>query len=207
MSLLHQLINHLNSNQAKSINNYHIGLRIVPKNKMDHGHYTYVLSAPYGRIDDPSFNPYLTPHEMLMYGIFEGKYLNDCWNEFPKEWYIDAIQHETLSPDFADNECNYFKIKSRQSLSEWINNGWIPVAPGDPDNRGWFQWYCRYYIGRRLPEIDQIQIKRWRAFKRHMGQLQKNCDINADNPLQCHPKQRQALLQWAYNAFFPIPKP
>jgi hypothetical protein len=117
------------------------------------------------------------------------------------EWYVDAIKHQTLSPDFPDTECNYFKIKSRQSLSVWLAKGWIPITENDPDNRGWFQWYCRYYIGRRIPNVDEIQIKRWRSFNRHMGQVKKNC-----SNIECRPKQRQALLQWAYDAFYPLPK-
>jgi hypothetical protein len=204
---LDQIIDIIDSDQSRSIKDYHIGLQITPHNRMDHGNYRYVLSAPYGVITDDKFQPYLTPQEMLSYGVFEGKYICDCATEFPKEWYIDAIKHQTMSPSFPDASCNYFHIKSRQSRSVWINNGWIPVAPNDPDNRGWFQWYCRYYIGRRIPNVDQIQIKRWRAFNRHMGQVKKNCDVHHSNPLQCRPKQRQALLQWSYNAFYPLSKP
>jgi hypothetical protein len=133
---------------------------------------------------------------MLEMGVFEGKYLNDCILEFPREWFEDAIKSGTLSPNKANVTCNCFSIKSRLSRSEWLKNGWIPQIEGDPDNRGWFQWYCRYYIGRRIPEIDIIQIKRWKAFKRHYGQVRKNCE-----EISCRPKQRQALLQWGYNAF------
>jgi hypothetical protein len=199
---LNTIIDLIQSNRSKSIEDYTIGLHIKPRNKMDTGQYTYVLSAPYGQVYSEKFKPYLSPHEMLAYGVFEGKYITDCATEFPKEWYVDALKYETLSPSLPDIDCNYFKIKSRQSLSEWIDNGWLPVSPNDPDNRGWFQWYCRYYIGRRLPDVDQIQIKRWRAFNRHMGQVKKNCDL-----LECRPKQRQALLQWAYDAFYPLQKP
>ena len=206
MSLDH-IIDIIQSKKSKSTQNYHIGMRITPINRMDHGDYSYILSAPYGQITDEKFKPYLTPQEMLMYGVFEGKYICDCATEFPKEWYVGAINCQTLSPDIPDIECNYFKIKSRLSRTTWIKNGWIPVAPNDPDNRGWFQWYCRYYIGRRIPNVDKIQIKRWRAFNRHMGQIKKNCDINRLDPLQCRPKQRQALLQWAYNGFYPQSKP
>lgn len=171
------------------------GLIIKAFNKMDNG-YTYKLTNKIGDIDHPDFNPYFNPGEMLEMGIFEGKYLNDCILEFPKEWFENAIKSKTLSPEKSDINCNCFSIKSRLSRSEWIKNGWIPQIDEDPDNRGWFQWYCRYYIGRRIPEIDDIQIKRWKAFKRHYGQVRKNCD-----EINCRPKQRQALLQWAYNAF------
>jgi len=204
---LDEIIDIIKSRKSKTVSEYRIGMKITPHNLMDHGEYSYSLSAPYGQMTDPKFQPYLTPMEMLSYGVFEGKYVCDGATEFPREWYIDAILHQSLSPQRPDIKCNYFKIKSRQSRSEWIKNGWIPVAPNDPDNRGWFQWYCRYYIGRRIPNVDQIQINRWRSFKRHMGQVTKNCDINQPDPLQCRPKQRQALLQWAYDAFYPLSKP
>ena len=150
----------------------------------------YVLSAEYGIFDkDSRFEPVFSPMEMLKLGVFEGKYINDSRDEFPEEWYIDAKISQT--PNVL---CNYFKVKSRQSLHDWKTSGWIY----GPDKRGWFQWYCRYYIGRRIPDIDNIQMKRWRQFKRHYGQVLKNCP---PGDLTCIPKQRQALLQWSYNAF------
>jgi hypothetical protein len=182
-------------NFSRKSNEFSTGLIIKAYNKMDNG-YTYKLSKNIGEIDHPEFTPYFTPGEMLEMGVFEGKYLNDCILEFPREWFEDAIKSETLSPTEANVACNCFSIKSRLPRSEWIKNGWIPQIEGDPDNRGWFQWYCRYYIGRRIPEIDIIQIKRWKAFKRHYGQVRKNC-----SDISCRPKQRQALLQWAYDAF------
>ena len=186
----------LKSSYSKSEKEYKIGMTIIALNKMDKGDYSYVLEAPFGVIDNPDFDPYFSPQEMLELGVFEGKYLNDCILEFPKEWFIKAIKAGTLSPEGDNIDCNFFKIKSRQSLVKWRENGWIPQTEDDPDNRGWFQWFCRYWIGRRIPELDKIQISRWRAFKRHYGQVKKNC-----SDLTCRPKQRQALLQWSYNAF------
>ena len=122
-------------------------------------------------------------------GVFEGKYLNDCKKEFPAGWFNKA----KLSPT-ADPQLNYFKIKSRQSLHVWRQKDWII----GPDPRGWFQWYCRYYMGRRLAGVDDKQIKRWRAFARHAAQVKANCN---PGDVWCRPRQRQALLQWAYNAF------
>lgn len=146
--------------------------------------------------DNKDFTPYLTPKQMLSLGVFEGKYLNDCKDEFPKSWYKNAKLSDT--PDISKN---YFGIKSRLSLQEWKKRNWI--LKHDP--RGWFQWYCRYYLGRRC-EDDEKQIKRWKSFKRHVGQIIKNCHhkkINncCSDPMNCRPKQRQALLQWSYNPF------
>ena len=157
--------------------------------KMQSG-YTYELTEPMGENFSPLFKPELTPQQMLELGVFEGHYLNDCQNEFPHEWFVNA----KLSLETPDVNCNCFKVKSRQSLQEWQRKNWII----GPDVRGWFQWYCRYYMGRRIPFIDEVQIKRWRAFYRHVAQLKKNCAL-AD--FACRPRQRQAVLQWAYNPF------
>ncbi len=151
--------------------------------------YSYVLTAPVGAEFAPEFTPHFTPQEMLEHGVFEGKYMNDCTQEFPAEWFDNA----KLS-DKPDVDVNYFGIKSRQPLSVWRDKGWIY----GPDPRGWFQWYCRYYMGRRLPDIDRIQIGRWKGFARHAGQIRANC---YPGDVFCRPRQRQALLQWAYDPF------
>jgi hypothetical protein len=185
----------LNSPYSLSIDDFKPGKKITCFNKMDKGKYSYILEAEYGdHIIEGYFEPHFTPDEMLELGVFEGKYLNDCLLEFPREWFLKALKAGTLSPSLADISCNYFQIKSRQALYQWEENEWIY---GD-DNRGWFQWYCRYYCGRRYPEIDDIQIKRWRKFKRHFGAVEKNCE---PGDLSCRPKQRQGLLQWSYNCF------
>lgn len=151
--------------------------------------YSYALSAPMGEDFADGFEPHFTPKEMLELGVFEGKYMNDCTDEFPADWFEDA-----KTSDIADEALNYFGIKSRQPLQVWQEKGWII----EPDPRGWFQWYCRYYMGRRIPEIDEKQIKRWRGFARHAGQIKANC-MSGD--LDCRPRQRQALLQWSYDPF------
>ena len=152
--------------------------------------YAYDYAAPMGKDFSPNFRPELTPQQMLELGVFEGHYLNDCQSEFPHSWFLKA----RLSLNASDIRQNCFGVKSRLSLSEWRRRGWII----GPDPRGWFQWYCRYYMGRRLPDIDAVQIKRWHSFRRHLAQIQKNC---LPHDLSCRPRQRQALLQWAYNPF------
>ena len=164
-------------------------MKIIVNDKMQKN-YIYETSEPIGQNFAPDFLPELTPAEMLHMGVFEGKYLNDCRNEFPADWFRNAA----LAPQTANAGINFFHLKSRLSLQEWQKRGWIY----GPDPRGWFQWYCRYYLGRRLPEIDRIQIRRWKSFKRHKILIEKNC---WPGDLGCRPRQRQALLQWAYNPF------
>lgn len=167
------------------------GRKIVVNDRMQKN-YSYHLSQKYGDLSDaPEFRPELTPDQMLRMGVFEGKYLNDCQKEFPKEWF----RHGKFSSGDPDPSLNYFNIKSRQPLPVWKTKGWLY---GD-DVRGWFQWYCRFYIGRRDPNVDPLQIKRWRAFRRHKAQISKHCK---SMDLSCRPKQRQALLQWAYDPIF-----
>ena len=147
----------------------------------------YVLTEPEGENFDPTFTPDLTPPHMLALGVFGGKYMTDCREEFPSSWF----EHAKLSPQQHDPSLNFFGVDASQSLAEWRRKGWI--HPMDP--RGWFQWYCRYYLGRRVPEEDARQIRRWRAMKRHLAQIKKHC---APGDLSCRTRQRQALLQWGY---------
>ena len=150
--------------------------------------YRYQLTAPMGRSFDPDFKPELTPKEMLELGVFCGKYMTDCRSEFPASWFKNA----KLSPESRDCSLNYFGVDASRPLSEWRKKGWIY----SDDPRGWFQWYCRYYMGRRC-EDDARQIGRWKAMTRHIAQVRRNC-VKGD--LLCRPRQRQALLHWAYDS-------
>jgi hypothetical protein len=161
---------------------------VVVNDKMQKG-LRYALTASPGRDFDPDFKPQLTPKEMLRLGVFCGKYMTDTRKEFPKSWFDGA----KLSPKRRDCTLNFFGVDASQPLSVWKKKGWI--HPDDP--RGWFQWYCRYYMGRRLPEEDRRQIKRWKAICRHIAQIKRNC---APGDLTCRRRQRQALLHWAYDS-------
>ena len=163
--------------------------RIVTVNDRMQKNHRYELTQPTGRNFRPEFCPELTPAEMLSLGVFGGKYMTDCQREFPRRWFMRA----KLARDRADPALNYFGVSASQSLSEWRKKGWI--HPADP--RGWFQWYCRYYMGRRMPEEDDRQIKRWKAMRRHVRQIQRNCE---PGHLTCRKRQRQALLHWAYDS-------
>ncbi len=161
---------------------------IIVRDKMQKD-YRYELTEPTGRNFDPEFKPDLTPKQMLALGIFCGKYMRDTKKEFPASWFKTA---KFSKDNKRDCKLNYFKVDASMPLSYWEDKGWIHKD----DPRGWFQWYCRYYMGRRH-EDDKRQIKRWKAMRRHAGQIKKNCK---PRDLDCHTKQRQALLHWAYDS-------
>ena len=162
--------------------------RTVTVNDKMQSRYRYELTAPAGRGFDAEFKPDLKPAEMLRLGVFCGKYMTDTRKEFPKSWFARA----RLSPRGRDCSLNFFGVDASQPLSVWRRKGWL--HPDDP--RGWFQWYCRYFVGRRHPD-DERQIKRWRAIRRHVAQVRNHCPPRA---LDCRPRQRQALLHWAYDS-------
>ena len=182
----------------KTSSQFKVGMKIRPLNRMDHGEYEYELSAPVaqtaqdlhtqyklksGKIRD--FKPHLHPRDMLELGVFEGKMINDCMNEFPIDWYLPALERGTLSPSAPNIEVNFYKLKTRESLQEWIRTDKIK----DYDNRGWFQWYCRYALGRRDEKLDTVQMKRWRQMKRWVGKFKAGRGTT---------KMRQLLLQWSW---------
>jgi hypothetical protein len=160
---------------------------VIVRDKMQKN-YRYWLTEPAGKNFDPEFRPELTPKQMLSLGVFGGRYMTDCKKEFPADWWKGS----KLCPSRHDPKLNYFGVNASQPLSVWRAKGWI--HPDDP--RGWFQWYCRYWMGRRH-EDDRRQIKRWKAIRRHILQIKKNC---RPGDTFCRRRQRQAVLHWAYDS-------
>lgn len=164
-----------------------MAVEVLVHDRMQQG-YRYRRAAPEGHEFGPAFEPELTPAEMLALGVFCGKYMTDCRDEFPASWFAGA----KLSPGRRDPRLNYFGVHASQSLAEWRRNGWIDAQ----DPRGWFQWYCRYYMGRRTRD-DRRQIRRWRAIARHVAAIRNHCE---GGDLDCRRRQRQAVLHWAYDS-------
>lgn len=160
---------------------------IIVNDKMQK-RYRYYLTEAVGKNFMVGFEPELTPKEMLELGVFGGKYMTDCRAEFPAAWFKKA----KLCHEKHDAKLNFFQVNASQPLKVWRDNGWL--HPDDP--RGWFQWYCRYYLGRRH-EDDVRQIKRWRAFRRHWSAVKIHCH---KGDWDCRKRQRQALLHWAYDS-------
>ena len=161
---------------------------VIVNDKMQQG-YSYELTEPVGKNFDPVFTPDLTPKQMLELGVFGGHYMTDCRDEFPHDWYTNA----KLDTERYDKKLNFYHVRASQSLAQWRAAGWIHAD----DPRGWFQWYCRYHMGRRHVD-DARQIKRWFNMRRHIRWLQGACPFRG--VLSCRPRQRQALLHWAYDS-------
>ena len=161
--------------------------RVLVYDRMQKG-YVYYRTEPEGRNFAPGFTPELTPKQMLALGVFGGKYMTDCGDEFPASWFTRV----KLCAERHDPRLNYFGVNASQSLAQWRRNGWIHAQ----DPRGWFQWYCRYYMGRRTPD-DARQIRRWRAIARHVAAIRRHCE---QGDVDCRRRQRQAALHWAYDS-------
>ena len=197
--------------KGRGLSEFKKGTQVYVWNKMEKG-YSYVLEENPGEGFAAEFKPYATPAEILALGAFGGRYLNDCLLEFPAEWFWHAGMLGKLAPGAplqGDTGLNYFKVDSRIPLREWKKFGWVPGGKKltgaravlsderrNPDIRGWFQWYCRYWMGRRIPELDKIQIQRWKNFARHFGGIKAACKRG---DMACRPRQRQALLHWAWD--------
>mgnify|MGYP001325250826 FL=1 len=147
------------------------------------------------------FEPMFTPKEMLEKGIFGGTYFAELIDhkDFPEEWF-ENIDESFYKSDKYLTKVNFFKIKSGQSQEEWEAKGWMHKD----DPRGWFEWYCKYFLGRRH-EDDERQIKRWAAFCGPKGRWRNiiyakihasGCGI--ENSQDVSRRIQQSLLHWSY---------
>src|SRR5262245_9864081 len=111
--------------------------RLIKVNDLMQHSYVYAIKERAGKNFHSIFQPGLTPMQMLELGVFGGKYMTDCTNEFPASWFRGAkLCHERHDP-----KLNFFGTNASKPLSYWVRKGWIYHE----DPRGWFQWYCRYY--------------------------------------------------------------
>ncbi|XP_048043295.1 uncharacterized protein zgc:113208 [Megalobrama amblycephala] len=161
--------------------------------------------------DHTEFTPNMSPKEVLQAGSFGGTYFRpiyssitkqhykDVWQELPEEW-LDGldISKQVASSTYREN-VNTYNVKCGGSLEMWESSGWI--VPQDP--YGWFQWYCRFYQGRRTVD-DARQISRWAKCAGLKGRWRQNLITKVvrsgcayDNP-GVSPVVRQTLQHWGY---------
>jgi hypothetical protein len=131
--------------------------------------------------DEESFTPNKSPEEMLREGVFGGSYFRPLrsrklgiviegdWEELPKEWISGLNVERYLTNPEYDAEINKFHRSCGQSIEEWEAAGWISH---EHDVRGWFQWYCRFFQGRRCDD-DERQISRWRKCVGETGRFKR----------------------------------
>lgn len=170
--------------------------------------------------DQPSFTPNKSPEEMIREGCFGGSYfrplysrrlgttISDDYTELPSAWYAGLDVSRFLTSPTYDTEINKYKVSSGQSIEEWEAAGWINHTY---DVRGWFQWYCRFYMGRRC-EDDERQISRWRKcvgetgrwrrmlLKKYVGMGIKDVfdDGEDEEGRDVSPVMHQTCHHWAY---------
>lgn len=136
---------------------------------------------------DERFRPSYTPLEMLKLGIFGGAYFSDPSHKRGTPPVVFTLDKNLWGRKEPDPQVNKYGVLAGASLEFWKEKNLIH----SDDPAGWFQWYIKYYYGRRHSDDDR-QIKRWRSFVARHG-------------AQCYGKpgrlrQRQALLQWAWDA-------
>lgn len=170
--------------------------------------------------DHPEFTPNLTPEEVIRLGSFGGTYFRaihsnvakrsftaeEALEDLPKEWFTGLNMEGLVTSDVYNSKVNKYKAKCGQGLTEWESSGWIT----EHDPYGWFQWYCRFYLGRRCAD-DARQIKRGLGVMGERGRwrryLANKCleDPRAHhslktvlNDVSISPKVRQLLQHWGF---------
>jgi hypothetical protein len=157
------------------------------------------------------FKPNLSPEEVLRMGSFGGTYFRtiassvtgkvhvDAHLELPAQWISGLNVSKCIASPTYDAKVNKYKVKSGQDLRDWEESGWI--VPQDPF--GWFQFYCRFFQGRRTDDDDR-QISRWCACAGDKGRWKANLahkvassGKDVDDP-SISPVVRQTLQHWGY---------
>ncbi|KAL4858951.1 Volume-regulated anion channel subunit [Chlorella vulgaris] len=162
--------------------------------------------------DHPEFRPNLTPKQVIQAGSFGGIYFNPRGGkpgirgkevaidhrEFPADWFQGLPKKAYVARTYTKGT-NKYGVKAGQDQAFWEGKGWI--QPQDP--RGWFQWYCRFYMGRRS-EDDVRQISRWRGVVGDKGRWMRalaNKVVRSNkrwDDATVSPVIRQTLLHWAF---------
>ena len=111
----------------------------------------------------------------------------------------DALTSDKLSILKPMRKFNHFQVDDIMALRDWMDEEDSDENSFDQeDPRGFIQWYFRFYIGRRIPDIDRKQILRWQKFgKRFLPSLKNSCK---EKDMKCKPKLRQSLIQWGYDS-------
>lgn len=162
--------------------------------------------------DFPEFHPNMTPKEVLQAGSFGGTYFRPIYSSVTGKQYKDEALLE-LPSDFTeglnrkkmvtsskyDEGVNTYKVKCGGSLEMWEESGWIHKQ----DPYGWFQWYCRFYGGRRSAD-DERQVGRWLRCAGPTGRWKNNLIMKCYrggaqyNDPNISPVVRQTLQHWGY---------
>lgn len=207
--------------------------RSLPSSEVERirrGWSSWTPSAPSPSREDPSgtfhfeshpdFTPNKSPEEMLRQGCFGGSYfrplhsqrlgitVQDDWRELPSSWTQGLSVDKYLTNSVYDAGVNKFKVSCGQSIEQWEANGWIDHTH---DVRGWFQWYCRFFKGRRC-EDDDRQVSRWRKCVGETGRWRRALlrkyvamgirevwdDGESENGQEVSPVIHQTCLHWAF---------
>lgn len=165
--------------------------------------------------DTPSFKPNLSPKEVMQLGSFGGTYYRDITSavtgkaykgkqvikEFPNDWFKGLKLEAAVCASTYNKQLNQYKVSCGGSLGQWECSGWI----SELDPYGWFQWYCRFFLGRRTTD-DERQISRWMKGQGPKGRWKTRlCNDILKSKAKAHarlhdpkvsPVVRQVLQHW-----------
>ena len=146
-----------------------------------------------------------TPIEVITEGAFRGTYFRDIYSGINGKWYktswkefdqLKDIDQKCYCSSYYDASFNKYNVKCGTSLRSWENKGWI----NEINPYGWFQWYFRYWLGRRSGD-DERQINRRKKtvsrFRVKLVKMIKDAGGKFDE-YSISRKIRQILLHWGY---------